>query len=129
MGHLDCLHYLLLRGASATARNAEGDGPVDIAATRKHYSCLTLLRRHLNYSVRSESHSVRRLAAPVGTKAAPPRSVESSSTHNTVLEVGLSTTSESDPFYGTGSSSDPLVGAFHGTPTSSVVAGPEQATA
>jgi len=121
MGHLDCLHLLLLCGASATARNAEGDGAADIATAKKHFSCLTLLRKHLNYSARGDKQDNRRTvpASMVGPSVRPS---DSSFMHSTVLEVP-STTSESDPFLGIGSSSDPSLAKSHGTTTSSNAGG------
>lgn len=111
MGHLDCLHLLLLCGASATARNADGDSPVDLAATKKHYSCVTLLRRHLNYAPRADGTSPDSRRTSGQTSSITPSPLgpppcDSPLLHpSTVLEVP-STTSESDPFAGTGSSSE-----------------------
>lgn len=47
LGQLDCLHLLLLNGANATAVNADCDAPADVALKKRHMSCVTLLRRHL----------------------------------------------------------------------------------
>jgi hypothetical protein len=117
LGHLDCLHLLLLCGATATTRNAEGDSAADIAAKHKHYSCLTLLRRHVNYAPRAEAGARHAGTPPLGTAAA--RTLQGYSGQNTVLEVGLSTTSESDPLYVTGSSSDPAAANLHGAAVAS----------
>merc|ERR1712072_1147347 len=46
MGQLDCLHLLLLTGADAGKLNDAREMPVDMAVTKRHNTCVTLLRRH-----------------------------------------------------------------------------------
>lgn len=65
MGQLDCLHLLLLCGADATAVNNDSEVPVDVAAKKRHYSCVTLLRRHLQSPLRPEA------TRPASTASAP----------------------------------------------------------